>query len=320
MSRVHVIRGWAAAGGAAVVLAGFSTGCGDDAPSPTQPPTTSPTATGPLATTGEGISDIFSIAVDGSDLQRLTVAGDDVGYDRAAWSHDGSRLASSGPRCDDCAEEISLIAATGDHSITALTTATDGVIAPNWSPDDRRLVYVGGPANAVLAANVDGSDEVALIEDQRQHSSAVWSPNGRLIAFTTQSPTGGSVIEVMQPDGSARRRVTPVGEVAEQPAWSPDGRTIAFARQSGAGWAIATIPMRGGRIRVLTDPTQNAQEPTWSPDGRQIAFAAITDSSTTLAIMNANGTERRTLRTGTASASAPSWSPDGVRIAFTVRY
>lgn len=277
-------------------------------------------STTPVSTSGEGLSDIYTIGVDGSNLQRLTVAREDAGFDRAAWSHDGSRLAASGPPCDDCAEQISLIAATGDHAVTAVTTPTEGVSAPSWSPDDRRVVYVGGPANTVLAANVDGSNEVVLIEDQRQHSSAAWSPNGRLVAFTTQSPGGGSVIEVMQPDGSARRRLTPVGQVAEQPSWSPDGRTIVFSRQSGAGWAIATVAVRGGPVRVLTDPTQNAQEPAWSPDGRQIAFAAITPASKTLAVMNADGTGRRTLRTGTPTASAPSWSPDGTTIAFSVRY
>lgn len=276
--------------------------------------------TAPVSTTGEGLSDIYAIRVDGSDLRRLTVATEDTGYDRASWSHDGSMLAASGPPCDDCAEQISVIAATGDHTVTAITTATEGVSAPSWSPDDRRLVYVGGPANTVLAANADGTNEVVLIEDQRQHSSAAWSPNGNLVAFTTQSANGGSVIEVMQPDGSARRRLTPLGQVAEQPAWSPDGLRIVFAHQSGAGWAIATVPVRGGPVRVLTDPTQNAQEPAWSPDGRLIAFAAITDSSKTLAIINADGTRRRTLHTGTPTASAPSWSPDGATIAFSVRY
>ena len=302
------------------MIAMTATGCGDDEPSPTQPATTVSTSTGQVSTTGEGLSDIYTIHVDGSDLRRLTVAEEDTGYDRASWSHDGSMLATSGPPCDDCAEQISLIAATSDHKVTAVPTATEGVTAPSWSPDDRRLVYVGGPANTVLAANVDGTNEVVLIEDQRQHSSAVWSPNGKFVAFTTQSTRGGSVIEVMQPDGSARRRLTPVGQIAEQPAWSPDGRTIAFARQSGAGWAIATVPTRGGAIHLLTDPTQNAQEPAWSPDGRMIAFAAITDSSRTLALIDADGARRRTLRTDTPTASAPSWSPDGTTIAFSVRY
>lgn len=308
-----------------VYLAAAATvaGCGDSGPD--RPPTPSvrtdvtPTTTTAVTPSG-GISDIAVLALDGSGTTQITRATDGAGYGTPAWSHDGRRLAVSGPPCDDCTDQIALIDIVGDHAVTALTTRTEGVAGPSWSPDDSHLVYVGGPANTVLASKADGSGEYVLIEDQLQHSKASWSPNGRLVAFTTHPRAGGSIIEVMQPDGSARRRLTPLGQTAEQPAWSPDSQTIAFARQSGSSWTISTVSIGNGRIRDLTDPTQDAQQPAWSPDGRRIAFTAILGGTAGLAVMSSDGANRRALRTSTPNASSPAWSPDGTKIAFTVTH
>jgi len=99
------------------------------------------------------------------------------------------------------------------------------------------------------------------ISDLRAVSPPAWSPDGRLVAFSTADalwsvrPEAGDV---------GRRRIAPVAGI-ERVAWSPDGRTLA---------ALA-----GGRLLAVTadDPSPRALIPdggvqayAWPPAGRAI--------------------------------------------------
>jgi Tol biopolymer transport system component len=79
----------------------------------------------------------------------------------------------------------------------------------------------------------------------------VWSPDGRHIAFDTESEAGGTIY-IVDPDGSNLFAfIDGVG-----PAWSGDGSMIAFVADG-----IFTIRIDGtGRRRLATGGT-----PAWQP-------------------------------------------------------
>ncbi len=60
------------------------------------------------------------------------------------------------------------------------------------------------------------------------NSDPCWSPDGRLIAFTS-TRSGSQDIWVMRADGSGLRRVTTARSDENSPTWSPDGRWLAFS-------------------------------------------------------------------------------------------
>jgi Tol biopolymer transport system component len=144
-----------------------------------------------------------------------------------------------------------------------------------------------------------GSD--LLQHNARGESSPAWSPDGRKIAFVSNSE-----IYVMNADGSEQRTLTQRGA---QPLWSPDGRKIAFVSvRDGKYDEVHVMNADGSGKRNLTHNPAPDGAPAWSPDGRRIAFQSWRGAD--LYVMNADGTGQRNLtRTPGAREFGIAWSP-----------
>jgi Tol biopolymer transport system component len=170
---------------------------------------------------------------------------------------------------------------------------------------------------------------------------AVWSPNGRRLAFTADVGQLGERrrdIYLIRSDGSGLRRLT-FGGRSLHPLWSPDGRRIFFARRPpGPGRAktesdarrLATAsiwsmrPNGSDRRRVTRLVDGRAEVPgSFSPDRTTLAFTRHTfalpdqegrvSNTAELWTMRSDGSEARRLAERSAD---PVFSPDGRRIAF----
>src|SRR5215467_2959096 len=95
---------------------------------------------------------------------------------------------------------------------------------PQLSPDGRTVLYTIGvvdkDANRVVtqiySVSVDGGPPRQVTSGNASNSSPRWSPDGKLIAFTT-----GGQIWTMRPDGEGRKKVTDISTGAGGPVWSP---------------------------------------------------------------------------------------------------
>ena len=92
-----------------------------------------------------------------------------------------------------------------------------------------------------MGREFDPAGAKRLTHGRRDSGWAVWSPNGKRLAFdsnrTDHTPNDAKQVNdvfVMRPDGSGVKRLTDSKGVSGDAAWSPSGRLIAFDSDRGS--------------------------------------------------------------------------------------
>jgi TolB protein len=149
---------------------------------------------------------------------------------------------------------------------------------PSWSPDGRRIAFMGGDSASeyeIWTIGVDGADPIRLTESFGPDGWPAWSPDGRRIAFSSvrddcsfsDAPdcrTTGDIgphhdIWVVNTDGSGVRRVSL--EFGQFVTWSPDGRYLLIA-----GYDLYVIRPDGtGRASLDVEGLPGGLFPDWIP-------------------------------------------------------
>ena len=184
----------------------------------------------------------------------------------------------------------------------------------------------------VWVANSDLSSPKKLTRGHYDSGWAVWSPNGRRIAFdsdrTDHKPGNSEHVNdvfVMRPDGSGVKKLTRSKGVSGDAAWSPTGRLIAFDSDRGnrnGRSAIYVMDANGRRVRRVTNPARplSDYEPRFSPDGTHLVFArargTADNAPAALFTVRLNGSSLHRLTPFTLHVGGSDWSPDGKRIVF----
>ena len=168
---------------------------------------------------GDGNPTIYVMAVEGSDVHRITDGN--APSIHASWSPDGKRLLY-----EAWPNELYINDLTGGEP----TKVTDGMM-PAWSPDGRSIAFCDPSVDGEMdTASPTGAD-ATLLSKAANGCLPAWSPDGKRLAFGgTQN--GKSGIFVANPDGSGLERLTTTTGKDDWPAWSPDGTRIAFSRSA----------------------------------------------------------------------------------------
>lgn len=205
---------------------------------------------------------------------------------------------------------------------TAVTSHIRADIHPHLNRGNTAVVYASRSDDhdyEIYRVHVNGSNRVALTNNEADDGNPQWSPDGTKIVFESYRD-GQAEIYVMNANGSNQVRLTNNGAFDGMPSWSPDGSKIAFSSNRSGAYRIWVMNADGSNpVRLSNQPY--SFRPQWSPDGNKIAYDADgnNDSWQELWVMNADGSgqyERRREYNNTDLMSG-SWSPDGRYIAYT---
>jgi dipeptidyl aminopeptidase/acylaminoacyl peptidase len=179
--------------------------------------------------------------------------------------------------------------------------------------------------SAAPASPPGGALTIDRLLDIKHPGSAVWSPDGRRIAFTWDRAGVQNIWTVdAQSVTPAPQSVTSFDDGAiEELSWSRDGRSLRFVRD-GDPWEVASAE-RSAPHAVWTTKEAESQF-ALSPDGTRLAFVrggmpGVPDwqrvDGDLWVRRLADGRETR-LTAGQGVVSGPTWSPDGKRLAFAI--
>ena len=222
--------------------------------------------------------DLYTMAIDGSDVVQATETGDAEYWPRWSPTSDALLCVAWKDSADVIWREIqSVPASAGGRIEVLLRDPGQRLGSAAWSPSGDRILYTRTFADFPARTNAIYSMDLA---------------------------TG------------ATDTIRSVGDAAFRPDWSPDGARIVFNADRSGDFEIYSIAVDGSDERQLTDQPGSDGSPRWSPDGTKIAFSSARAGDLDLWVMNADGSDPTRLTTTPDADGQPAWSPDGTRIAF----
>ncbi len=160
--------------------------------------------------------------------------------------------------------------------------------SPSYSPDGTRIVLAaqgwedydyeqsgGHQYYQIYVVNADGTGLTQLTNDNADHWSPSWSPDGGMIAFSSQG-----AIYAMDADGGNAVKLTSNVHSGDSVAWSPDGDRIAFVSNQDDQAEIYVMASDGTGMVRLTDNSIMEMSLCWSPDGTALAVWGWESSGT----------------------------------------
>lgn len=250
---------------------------------------------------GDDTTQVYVIPVDGGEADRLTSSKTSV--TTFAWAPDSSRIAFLSPtplteeqearrkRKDD-AEVIDQNHRWSHLAVIDVTTRRTTSVVPgsmtisdlDWSPDSKSIAFTARPTpkaddgsiSDIYIVSADGKGSPRrLHENAGPDSNPKWSPDGKVIAFTSRPTTGTIGIEhlhVVSADGTGARRLTQdFDSEVRNVVWSKDGTSLLFQSGARTNSHIYSVSTSGGAVRQITTQDGTISDFSVSPAGR-LAF------------------------------------------------
>ena len=160
------------------------------------------------------------------------VGGSDLYGHDPRWSPDGTMLAfgRTYPCCDGPPSSVWLMRPDG-AGLHPLSTFPSG--APAWSPDGKRIAFLGAGVDAeadLYLVDADGGNVHRITDDPEGEGYPVWSPDGTKIAFAKLLDSGNKgELEILDLGDDRVTALHGANVTHDAPVWSPDAmRVLAY--------------------------------------------------------------------------------------------
>lgn len=152
-----------------------------------------------------------------------------------------------------------------------LTLPPMQVSMPRWSPDGKRIAFVGqviGKPTKIYLISADGGTPVEAIPGEHNEGDPSWSPDGDSIAFAPwfwlEGTTSIRLLDVRTGRVTSLDNSNGLSSVR----WSPNGRQIAALTSDGS----QTLVLFDLETRKQVELCESVAYPNWSRDGNYIYF------------------------------------------------
>jgi hypothetical protein len=224
----------------------------------------------------DGNRDIWRVALDGSDVVRMTSSG---GEEMSATAGGGTLVYTTFRHGN--AELYAMPLAGGAE--TRLTTSAANETEPALNREGTRLAYVSDASGVgkVYVAGADGRNAVRAAAGTfgvagSPEGAPSWFPGGVRLAFVGTAEGTADVFGLEATGGTPALLAGGAGAELT-PALSPDGTLLSYASNAPGNTEIFVLTLAtGAATRLTTRPGADAAG-SWTPDGR-IVYLAYTDT------------------------------------------
>ena len=254
------------------------------------------------------------VVFDGNpSAETTTVAAGEAGTDPAATSLPAGTATGEAPTT------VTVASAAAETTTTTITT-TATATAPALELSDRGIEALAAPVLVdgqfgegvtVLGPGAERNDLYVETADGYL-AQPIWSPDGRLVAFSRASSTGNWLVVGPGTGGSLLAYETPFA--AFYIHWSPDGRFVAMLGAADAQVALAILDLDTGIVEMPDFAASYYFH--WSPDSSRVLTHL--DSSRLQILDPSSGeiTQIAAFDFVWSAYQAPSWMPDGRSILY----
>ncbi len=202
---------------------------------------------------------------------------------------------------------------------------------PSLSPDGSRVAldqdYAKGRSVWILDLGRGVMSRISL--DSPQSGGAVWSPDGKYVAFNAGSNNPGfSGINIVRKASNGTGGEEKLWELVDQIAyvddWSPDGQNLMLetttnskSGQPLAAYNLSVLPLHGGaKARPFVESRFNTTHAAFSPNGRWLAYSSDYSGKPEIYIQDFPDAKIK-LQVSTDGGDEALWRRDGKELFYT---
>jgi Tol biopolymer transport system component len=201
--------------------------------------------------------------------------------------------------------------------------------SPRWSPDDRRIAFVGAIEiafnRAVYVVNLEAGDP-KIVSSAQNIQGLAWLPDGSSLVYASSAGSTMAYppifnLRTVSRDGGPERQLT-FGDVSYvEPDIASAGKLFASrVRMQSDIWKIPVSGMPADNVKDATRVTRQTgqvQTPSASPDGKEVVYLSDSGGHVNVWVAKTDGTNARQItfeRDPAVAIGIPIWSPAGDRI------